>query len=228
MACDAPGSWANYAAGVGLDGPVSGQTLDELVQFYRQYDRPARIHLTPYQHPSLAHGLDRMGFVPIDHDVVLLHRLRSISDIPLDAVNFRRVSPNNTADVDAFCQSQAHGHLENQAPLPGFTAITRRVTQSPVVMCWLIEKNGVVVGSGGLEVHGHRGTMIAACTHPGSRGLGIQTAFMAFRMQRAAEQGVRLLTVASMPGGTTENNARRLGFLPAYSFETLSLSNSRK
>jgi len=104
-------------------------------------------------------------------------------------------------------------------------AITQRVTHSPVVSCWIIENDGVVVGSGGLEVHGRRGVMIAACTHPASRGLGIQTAFMAFRMHYAAAQGVNQLSVASLPGGPTERNARRLGFEPAYSFQTLEYPN---
>ena len=226
MACDGYGSWANYAAGVGLAGPVSMASLEELIEFYRIRGHSARIHLTPYQHPSLSRGLNTLGFQAIDHDVVLLHRLDDIPMSDPSGLHFREVHPDSPSDVEAFCQSQACGHLEDTPPTPKFTAITKRVTQSAVVSCWVIELDGIIVGSGGLEVHGQRGVMIAACTHPGSRGLGIQAAFMTFRMQQAESRGIHQLAVASVPGGPTERNARRLGFVPAYSFKTMELASA--
>ncbi len=110
MACDLPGSWAVYAAGLGLEGKVEDTTLDALVAFYRERDRPPRIQVTPYQDPSLLKGLAARGFTPYGLDTVLA---RSLTDLPLlepiPQLEFRRTDPSSEEDVAAFRDSQMAG-----------------------------------------------------------------------------------------------------------------------
>ena len=181
MACDVPGSWADHAVGLGMDGPVEGPTLDALVAFYRQRERTPRIQVTPYQHPSLLRGLEARGF-------------SSYGEEPQGVV-FRPVDPSKDDDVAAFRASQMTGFFEDAPPPPGMLPIMERVARSPRCSLWLIELDGRVVGSGGLESFEDAAVLIAACVHREARRQGLQTAFIRFRLEQAAAMGPRARSV---------------------------------
>ncbi len=217
MACDVPGSWADHAVGLGMDGPVEGPTLDALVAFYRQRERTPRIQVTPYQHPSLLRGLEARGFSSYGEERVLV---RGLADRPPveapQGVVFRPVDPSKDDDVAAFRASQMTGFFEDAPPPPGMLPIMERVARSPRCSLWLIELDGRVVGSGGLESFEDAAVLIAACVHREARRQGLQTAFIRFRLEQAAAMGLGGATVASTPGGPTERNALRTEFSVAY------------
>ena len=216
MACDVPGSWANYAAGLGVGVPVDGTTLDGLVAFYRQRNREPRIQLTPYQHSSLWDGLAARGFVPYDRDTVLVHPLRDLPALPSGPLGFRLIDRRNPDDVVAFRDSQMTGFFDGKEVPAGMLPITERVARSPRVCLWLLTLDGRVVGSGGLEFCEDSAVLIAGCAHPEARRQGGHSAFVRFRLEEAVRRGLRYATVASVPGGPTERNALRAGFAVAY------------
>jgi N-acetylglutamate synthase-like GNAT family acetyltransferase len=81
---------------------------------------------------------------------------------------------------------------------------------------WLLELDGLVVGSGGLESFEDSAVLIAGCVHPEARRQGLHSAFMRFRLERAAQAGLAYALVASTPGDPTERSALRSGFSGAY------------
>lgn len=217
MACDVPGSWAKYAAGLGVDGAVDGAVLDELVAFYRERDRTPRIEVTPYQHPTLVEGLASRGFTPYSFDTVLVRTTDALpQEAPISGLAFRRVDPANDEDVHDFRDSQMAGFYESGNVPSGMLPITERVARSHRNQLWLLELEGTVVGSGGLEIFGESALMIAGCVHPEARRQGVHLAFMQFRLEQARAAGLHSLTVGTKPGGPTERNALRAGFTPVY------------
>ena len=217
MSCDALGSWATFAAGLGLDSAVDDQTLDKLVAFYRDQDREPRIQVTPFQHPSLIKGLKARQFVEHDSETILVHGLQTLQSAPYPAaLHFRRIDPSNDADVAAFCQSQISGFFEDTTPKPAFRAITERVARCPRILLWLLEMDGQVAGSGGLELYETSAVLIAGCVHRRWRQKGLHTAFIHFRLEEARKAGQRYALVASAPTGPTERNALRAGFTKSY------------
>jgi hypothetical protein len=225
MACDIPGSWASYAAGLGLDGPVSPSTLKAMIAFYREKARLPRVDVTPFQHPTLRTGLDGLGFRCSSEETVLARSLEQSpkTDSPA-GLSFRRIDPRDNQDVASFVASQKLGFYGDECAPEGITPITQRVARHPRCHLWLLEMDHHVVGSGGLEVFEDSGVLIAACTHPDVRRQGVQSAFIRFRVQRSAELGLRYVSIASTPNGATERNARRAGFTPVYTQRTLELS----
>ncbi|MDP6935027.1 MAG: hypothetical protein QGG40_19045, partial [Myxococcota bacterium] len=120
MAHDQPGSWSNFAAGLGLDGPVDPASLDSLVDFYRTRGRRPRIQVTPHQHPTLLQGLEARSFVPFQTETVLA---RELTDLPANreptGLTFHPVVSTRQADVDAFRDSQMTGFHDGRLPPTG-------------------------------------------------------------------------------------------------------------
>ena len=217
MACDVPGSWADYAAGLGLKGEVAEETFEELVAFYRTRDRQPRIQLTACEHPTLLRGLEARGFTPYRGGAVLARMLDALPEQNLiEGMTFRRIDPANEEDVQEFCTSQMIGFFDEEDHPKGMVPITERVARSQRSRLWLVEIDGTVVGSGGFESHEDSGQLVAGCVHPEARRQGVHSAFIRFRLAQAAKAGLRYLTIGSEPGGPTERNARRAGFSMAY------------
>ncbi len=206
-----------YAAGLGLHGPVDGATLDELVAFYRGRERQPRVQVTPYQHPTLLSGLTKRSFVAFEQEAVLVHTLQDLPKAaPAANLSFRRIDPLSHTDVAAFRDSQMRGFYEDKEPPAGMLAITERVGRHPRCRLWLLERDGQVLGSGGVEVYEETGALIGGCVHPEARCQGLHGAFIRFRLEHAQQQGMRYATICSLQGGPTERNALRMGFTVAY------------
>lgn len=224
MACDLPGSWADYAAGLGLDGPVDDSTLDEFLAFYRKRNRSPRIHVTPFQHPTLLSGLEARGFTVYEQENILVRLLDELPPInPIPGLVFRLVDPSNDDDVYDFRCSHVLGFCEGKEPPQGVLPITDRVARSQRCKLWLLELDGAIVGSGGLEFFEDAAVLIAGCVNAEARCKGLHSAFIRFRLQQAKKAGVRYVTVGSILGGPTERNALRAGFSVAYLQTGLSL-----
>ena len=225
MACDLLGSWARYAAGLGVDGPVDDAALDALVAFYRERDRTPRILVSPYQHPTLMRGLKARGFTAYEQESSLARGLDGLPPaLPVPGLSFRRLDPLHEADVAAFRDSQMIGFFEDEAPPAGMLPITERVARAPRCRLWLLELDGQVVGSGGLEVFEEVGVLMAGCVHPGARRRGLHSAFIRFRLEQAAREGLRYATIGSLREESTERNALRAGF--TMSFEQIHLQQA--
>ena len=222
MACDLPGSWAHYAAGLGVGRPVDDASLDALVAYYRARNRTPRIQVTPYQHPTLRSGLKERGFAPYSRESVLVRGLDSLPQVlSAPGLSFRRLDPSNDRDVEAFRDAQMTGFFEDEPPPAGMLPITERVARASRCLLWLLELEGQVVGSGGLEVFEEVGVLMAGCVHPAARRRGLHSAFIRFRLEQAARAGLRYVTIGSLLDEPTERNALRAGF--AVSFEQIRL-----
>ncbi len=214
MACDAPGSWATYAAGLGLDGPVPGDTLDVLVDFYTARGRSAEIQVTPYQHPSLIAGLAARGFVLHETETVLARDLQG--PLPpknsVSGLRFVAVNPEDDSSVARFVRAQLEGFFPGGDAPPAMRPITRRVARNERTRLWLLEVDGALAGSGGLETYEESAVLIAGAVLPGFRRRGLQSELIRYRLAQARATGHRVALVGSLSGGPTERNALRAGF----------------
>ena len=219
MSCDLPGSWADHAAGLGLDGPVSDDTLDSLVDFYRARGRTPRIETTPHQHPSLLEGLKNRGFVPSEelHTLVVdLDQYDAAQAGVGSGLDFKRVDPACQESVESFIRSQERGFFGEESLPSGLRTIIERVVHHPRAQVWIIERDGCAVGSGGLEIFEDMAVLIGGCVHPDARGQRVHSAFIAHRLSVAAQVGLSHASIGSLIDHTTEHNAARAGFQVAY------------
>ena len=223
MARDVDGSWADFAAGLGLEGPVSDADLDRLVAFYAEVGRGPKVQVTPYQHPSLVAGLGARGFVVTEQETLLVHPLHGGSPFgedlasPPAGLGFHEVDGTDPVAVEAFQESHRLGFF-GDAPLPEpMRIINQRVAAHPRVRLWLVTLDDAVVASGGLETHDGAAVLIAGSVQPEARRRGVHQAFLRFRVAEARRMGMDYAVIGSLVGGPTERNALRVGFVPAWS-----------
>lgn len=214
MVHDGTGSWANYAAGLGLNGPVTSAEIQRLVDFYDAHGVDAQVQTTPYQDPSLFSVLAEHHFVTDDFTVMFVHDLKDLSTTQMPGLEFIEINPGNNEDIQVFVNAQMIGFYAPNAAPEGIAAITERVGRHPRCRVWLLKLDGKIVGSGGLEVFENSAVLIAGAIFPEARRKGIQSAFMSYRLRIARDLGVDYALVGSVPNGGTERNALRQGFLP--------------
>ncbi|WP_437476645.1 hypothetical protein WME75_26755 [Sorangium sp. So ce1014] len=225
MAFDGDGSWGNFAAGLGLDGPVSVEELDRLVAFYATRGTEPQIHVCPFAHESLVRGLAARGFVLREFENVLAREIAPDEDLRAlvpyrgpEGLEIVRVDPGDEAQVRVFIEVSTSGFLAEGEPLaPALFEITRRVVAQPGCDAYLALVNGEPAGGGSVEIAGDGAALFGASVLPRFRERGIQQALIVRRLERVRERGRHLVCISASPGIPTERNAMRLGFFMAYS-----------
>ncbi len=224
MCYEAPGSWSNQAAGLGLAGPVSDAELDALVAFYETRKAEPRIEVCPFVDDSLVVGLAERGFVLCEFENVLARELTADEDLRAIAphgspagLTIERVDAADAERVALFADVSSSGfRAEGTAVPPSDLALTTRIAAHPRCDSYLAMIDDEPAGGGSMEVGEHVGSLFSTSVLPAYRRRGIQAALIVQRLERARERGCRLVCIHSQPGIPTERNAARLGFAIAY------------
>ncbi|WP_437302733.1 GNAT family N-acetyltransferase [Sorangium sp. So ce388] len=225
MAFDGDGSWGNFAVGLGLDGPVSGEELDRLVAFYTTRGAEPQIQVCPFAHESLVRGLAERGFVLREFENVLTREIAPDEDLRAlsprggpGGLEIVRVDPGDEAQVRVFIEIATSGFRPADEPIvPALFDITRRVVVHPRCDSYLALVDGEPAGGGSVELAGGGAALFGASVLPRYRERGIQQALIVRRLERVRERGCDLACISASPGIPTERNAMRLGFFMAYS-----------
>lgn len=226
-----PGSWANQAAGMGLDGPVPAAEVARLVTFYTSRGVQPKVELCPFVDPSLLEGLAAHGFSVRGFENVLARELPGGEDLraalpdgwPAD-LEIVRVDPRDEAQVRTFIDVSTSGFRpEGQPPSAVEIELTSRVVAHPNCDSFLALLGGRFAGGGGMAVGASVAALFGTSVLPAYRRRGIQQALIVRRLERARERDCRIATIGSEPGISTERNASRVGFFLAYSKTILTL-----
>lgn len=230
MAFDGEGSWANQAAGVGLDGPVSEADLDRLVAFYVERGHEPKIEVASVAHPSLHAGLEVRGFVLREWAHVFVRVLRRDDDFtrPAGAVprglTLERVDVSDGAAAREWVELSMGGfHGPDRPMTEDDLELGLRTARHPRTTCFVARLHGIAAGAAGVEVRGATSALFATSVVSELRRRGIQRALIACRLEHARAQGARIACIQSRPGAATERNAMRLGFFLAYAKAVLGM-----
>jgi GNAT superfamily N-acetyltransferase len=217
-----PGTWVNYAVGMGLDGPVQDSDIDEMVQFFEEKKIVSRIELCPMADLSLARGLAQRAFVLSNWENILYRELdpaalaRPILTPP-DSLTFRVIDPNDAAELREYSHVSMSGFFPpGTQPSEADFEVAARWARQPRVLCVAGIMDGKMVGAGAASLSPQVVNLGGLSVLPEFRRRGIQQALIAERLNLAAARGVTLATIGSRPGAATERNVRRMGFQLAY------------
>ncbi len=217
-----PGQWCNSAVGLGLDGPVAREDLEDMAEWYAGAGIEPRVELCPFAHPSLLEHLGAMGFVVKFFEMCFFRdltdpRVDGLSTQPPPGVEIRLVDPADDEMVRTYARVAISGFFpEGVSPTEADCVIAERVPRHSRTRGVVAIADGRVVGAGAVEVVGEISALFGVTVLPEYRRRGIQTAMLAYRMRHAAERGAKIATIGSLPGGGTERNVRRMGFQVAY------------
>jgi GNAT superfamily N-acetyltransferase len=219
---DAPGAWTNAAIGAGLHGPVSHDEVRRMIEWYRSVGVEPRAEVSPYAHPSLIEHLGAEHFVIRFFENVFMRPIQRGEQFqpPVAApedVEIREVNPADPSMVDSFARVVSGGFAGDGNPiLEASIDVVRRVARHPRTTSIVAIRNGEIVGGGSMEVSGQIAACFGLAIRSEHRRVGIQQAMLAWRLRYAAERGAKFVTISSRPNVATERNARRMGFVVAY------------
>lgn len=223
MARDVPGTWFNYAVGLGLHGPVSDAEVGQLIEFYTERGIEPRVEVCPFADDSLIERLAAAGFVTRLFEMTFYCELdRSIAAVPVHQppaeLSIRAVDKANDAEVLEFVTVTTSGFMPGVSPIPqqfldpGIKSVKH--PKSVAAAAWF---DGRMIGGGAIFRSVAAAHLAGLSVLPEYRRRGIQQALIAWRLNEAARLGCRIATVGSRPGHGTERNVRRKGFALAYS-----------
>lgn len=222
MAADVTRYW-NKALGFGVDAPLDGRTLDEILGFYRDHGVTEAVlqvapDALPPDWPDLArrHGLDATdawakfaGAV----DVVVERtgeRVAQRPGLPVETVG--------AADLDRWAAVTMRGF---GMPEEHYAAMMAAFADAPEVTALAVVEGERLVGTGAVRIEGTVGHLYAHAVLPEARRRGGQTALLAASARVAADAGCRWLvaeTAADRPDDpvTSHHNMLRAGLAVRY------------
>lgn len=217
-------SWWNQARGLGMDGPVTDQELDRLVEFYASRGTVPQIAVSTYAHPSLFQGLAVRNFVVKECGHVLIRKLHRKENFwarwPYErpgGVSVEIVDPTDEQAMHAYAEVQSSGFRPaNTAMTPDMLDFNRSVLMHPRCKGFAIRMSGEIVATGAVELGHDISALRGATVLPEFRGRGLQAMLMIARLDEAREFGSKLMVVQARVGVATERNALRLGFSMAF------------
>lgn len=211
-----PGSWANQAVGIGLDGPVVDEELDALVAFYAERGAEARAEVLPVAHPTLVQGLSTRGFGIVRFENLWFRALPEGEDLWASLpggrprAELREVRPG---EEGLFVEVSGSGFVPpGERMSDADREVGLRMVRHPGVISVLAFVDGVAAGAGSCAADADRAGLFGTSVLPAFRRRGLQSALIVDRMERLRARGARVVCIESEPGHATERNARRLGF----------------
>jgi len=225
MCFSGKGSWANQAAGLGHDGPVTESEIDRLVQYYVSRGVEPQIEVAATADASLIAGLETRGFTLREFENILYRRVAGDEELREAMPNpwpeglvIERVDPSDSDAVNEHVRTASMGFVPEGEEIPEVNfQLGVRMVESPNCAAFTARMDGVVVGAGAMEVSTEISCLFGTSVLPAYRRRGIQGALIVRRLEHVRDSGCRLAVIHSEPGIPTERNAMRLGFGLAYS-----------
>ena len=217
-----PGMFVNRGMALGLGVETTTEDFEALEAASRRAGVPAELEVTPLADPSLLHRAARVGYRPVGFRSTLL---RHLPDQPTltEVVMIKEVSDRD--GLDQWQATAAEGFGDTTAGDRRIsdlhTAALSRLDQTHLYVARRAERPVAVAKLAILDDVAIFGGMT---TVPSSRGLGIQTEMIRFRLAAASTAGCTVARSTATPGSVSERNLLRNGFSIAYTTLTMSLT----
>lgn len=206
----------NRLLGLGLDGVPSDVALEEMVQVFAEVGSPRYfVPVAPTDAGrDLGRRLEELGLRRYNNWMRLTREVGDLPEVAPSSVTVERIGP---ADGGVFgtILAQAFGFSPTIAPLA--TAVIGR----PGWHHYLAYESDEPIATAAMYVAGPGAWLGFAATLASHRGRGAQTALVTRRLQEAAREGCRWVSVETAeetPERTVPSfrNLTRLGFSVAY------------
>ena len=204
--------------GLGLGQMPTDDELDAIESLYVERDQPPRIDLTCYAEQDLWQRLADRGYRATGVNAVFVRSLKDPVDheTPTAAVRIEiaRLQANDQHAVDEGVDVMARAFED--PPPDWLTRVTRQAVIQPSSHTFLARLNGHVVGGGFLVVGDGLAQLFGGGVLDTKRRCGVQSALIRQRLFWGRDSGADMACIMGRPGGPTDRNARRAGFVLGY------------
>lgn len=205
------------AVGLGLNGPVAERELDEIECFFRSRGARVSIDVCPLAEPGLLPALARRGYRATEFNNVLAKRLAG-AEIAFTP----RVRPITSSEGDLWAHTVGYGFFEQAELTTGELNVGRAIFAMPGAICYLaVSENGQPAGGAALAIRDGLATLFADSVIPRFRRAGLHRELIAARVNEALVEGCGLATASTLPGGASQRNYERAGFVVLYTKLTM-------
>jgi GNAT superfamily N-acetyltransferase len=215
------GLYVNQAMAVGLDAPMSSSEVELLEARSAVVGVPPSIEVTPATRPDVREEFEARGYV---EDVAVSALRCHLSDPASTWTDPSLVIEPAAGQVAVWQETAAiaWGHLDPAA---------RRASDAFGAAAAVVDGDGLLlardavdgrpVGCASLTIRDDIATLGGMSTIPWRRGRGVQAALIHHRVRLARAAGCVLATATAAPGGASERNLMRHGFVPWFTVTTL-------
>jgi GNAT superfamily N-acetyltransferase len=219
-----PSSPMNKVIGLGLDGPIEIQALEDVEREWRARDEAVRIELSILADASVPVVLSERGYHVHGFENVLARPLDAepAADDPrgITIERLRKEDERTWIDIAiaAFTHLDGTGSTaDDSSHIAVMEEVMGDVLAAPGLHPYLARLDGRPVGEGGLCLGGDGIALLAgAGTLPEARGRGVQKALLRHRLADARAAGAELAVVVTAPGTRSQENVVRRGFILLY------------
>jgi hypothetical protein len=203
------------AKAMGMNGPVTDADLETLERVFFSRGSAAKVWICPLADPSLAEGLTRRGYGPVEFETILFRTLADLSDLP-DPPGEIAITPAAPVEKGLYAEVIGTAFLYPEPLTPELRALFTAGFWMPGSTPFLARIGGRVVGGGTLMIREGLAFLAGAATMPEFRNRGVQTALSWARLNHARLAGCDLAVQGARPGSVSQRTAERLGFRVAY------------
>jgi GNAT superfamily N-acetyltransferase len=213
---DGPHSPCTQTFGLGLSRMPGAAEMDEIESFFRDRGAPAFHEVSSLADKAMLPLLNEREYRPaeLSHVSVLPLAGRAFAAAPDDSLRVRVVTGS---ERQIWARTAVEGWRESADLSNGLEELMRVMIERDDSPCFLVERDGRPIATGGLAVHEGVALMAGAATVPEFRRLGAQRLLFESRLQFAADSGCDLAMIVTEPGSAAQRNAERQGFRIAYS-----------
>jgi GNAT superfamily N-acetyltransferase len=220
-------SWMNKALGIGIGGDMAPEALDVIEAFFDARGVAPRVELTAFADEPLLTRLAERGYGLVQIGSVFARALGDMTELEEGPQTLRqgdapevlveRVAADDEAVLREAISVVCAGFVPEGGALSSIDVAAAMATARLFgTETFVARVKGEVVGAGSSIVRHGVASLYGTSVKAEHRRRGLHQALMIERMRVAADQGATLAVVVSSPGGPTERNARRLGFVPSY------------
>jgi len=207
-----------HAAALGLQGPVRGEELDVVEEFFRSRDAPVNLELCPLADLSLVELTAGRGYSVTEFSNVLVRPLSETPFLPEPAVRLA-----HGEEEALWVRTVGRGFLEKDELSQDELNVGAAIWHMSDSRCYLAWAEGQPAAAAALSLQGGLATLFADSTVAAFRRCSLQSSLIRARLCDAAAAGCDLATASTMAGSTSQRNYERLGFQVAYTKVTLAL-----
>ncbi|MBD3167178.1 hypothetical protein GF324_11295 [bacterium] len=207
------GGITSKTQGLGLFGPVSLEHFDRVEAFFFARHAAPKLVINPMAHSSLLDILHERSYERSGFTTWLLRG----QDTTLPSVKLpvgytlSRVGEHEFVDV-AYVISSAFTQLGVIPPPPELLALHTLLMKMEDAQFYKVEHCGHIIGGAGWVMREKTANLLGCAILPRHRRKGLQQALIHRRTEDAFDKGVENCLLGSLPGGTSQRNAERMGY----------------
>jgi GNAT superfamily N-acetyltransferase len=211
---DGPLSPLTQSFGLGAFEPPSSEVFEELESFFSVRGVATAHEVSALAAPSTWGRLSARGYSPIEASTVLM---RPTAHPPVSESKQIKARLIAADEGPTWCRLLTAGLASESAELANAVDdLAPVMARCAGAHCFIAELDGSPIAAGIVAIQNGVAVLGGASTIPAARRQGAQAALLQARLEYAAELGVDLAMLVATPGSTSQRNAERKGFRPAY------------